>query len=275
MGQRLIPLLMVILCACSQAQAPGGYTVYMPMVQSQFTPSKGVGLAHPPCQDAIAIGAAWAYSWSRVAPTCVEGVPMIWGATQAGLPVSGSSAYLLGFNEPDIATQANLTAQEAAALWPHIEDNYSDRLLVSPAPSHLDVAWLQRFRNAYIAQHGHAPRLDALAVHCYGGYIGCRAKIEQVTQYAESWNIEGGVWVTEFATPPCLFASDEIALAQARQLIQWMQAEPRVARYAWFANRIDGNEWWSPRMDCITPLFDPFGALTQWGEMYKGDKSTP
>jgi hypothetical protein len=85
------------------------------------------------CTDLDLAQLAWHYSWS-VAPgnvTCdilsnattgTAFVAMAWGASS--VPITGlfpASVALLGFNEPNRLTQANMTPAAAAALWPSVE----------------------------------------------------------------------------------------------------------------------------------------------------------
>ena len=73
----------------------------------------------------------WHYSWNweykAPYPSEVEFVPMIWGSggvTQErmdylnNLASSGVIKNVLTFNEPDLLDQANMTVDEAVALWP-------------------------------------------------------------------------------------------------------------------------------------------------------------
>ena len=53
-----------------------------------------------------------------------EFVPMVWGASSISelsswCPLDGSTA-LLGFNEPNLRQQSNLSAAEACELWPTV-----------------------------------------------------------------------------------------------------------------------------------------------------------
>ena len=95
------------------------------------SPKKGVGAWDFPHVDkAIAeINVSWFYTWQphtmRITkPDRVEFVPMIWGETfvepkQLEL-AKKSGSVLLGFNEPDLPDQANMTVQQALDLWPHL-----------------------------------------------------------------------------------------------------------------------------------------------------------
>ena len=51
--------------------------------------------------------------------------PMIWGMatdrTAAKTAIADDARVLLGFNEPNRYDQANLSAAQAAALWPKVE----------------------------------------------------------------------------------------------------------------------------------------------------------
>ena len=246
-------------------------TIWLPRVQKY--PSKGVGLTYPYCWDAQRVGASWFYGWTVWPQDCpgIESVPMIWGAGDVGIKPRGTSIWLLGFNEPDRENQANLTPDEAAVLWRKVERLYgADWKLVSPAVSHTDVDWLRRFYAAYLDRFETAPQLDALAVHCYANDVDeCLAVIREVIELAETWQVLGGVWLTEFAFWPT--RGEEVAdgLDRARQFIVGMGGESHLRRFAWFAARMRGDEWW---MGPSTALVEFDGSsLTRYGEMYKGE----
>jgi hypothetical protein len=74
-------------------------------------------------------GASWYYTWSTqhsgvTTPASGSFVPMIWGAksvTDASLAQARAyGPYLLGFNEPDMAQQSNMTVEQALELWPQL-----------------------------------------------------------------------------------------------------------------------------------------------------------
>ena len=70
---------------------------------------------------------------------------------------------MLGFNEPDRADQANMTTDDAIALWPLLEQ--TDIPLVSPVPASAFGGWLADFYNKANAR---GFRVDYTAVHWYG-----------------------------------------------------------------------------------------------------------
>ena len=264
-------------------EPPGAeYQLFIPAVTRQPTSLKrGLATHHPEvAADVGLLGVTWRYNWLADIPTApgVESVPMVYSAKvlvqllTGARRIGGDSSYLMGFNEPDRSAQANLTPAEAVAPWLLLERIYPDRLLVSPAPSHLHPEWLAEFRTVFTKAVGRPPRFDVLAVHCYfaNDASGCRAVIEQAAGYARDWNIEGGVWVTEFG-PVCSAEGFDTTMAEseASEFVQWLEAHPQVTRYAWFPARLDGSEYWHPNLRDWAVLVDGEG-LTRWGQVYVG-----
>ncbi len=81
-------------------------------------------------------GLSWWYNWAVSPDNGVKDVfgnynmdfvPMAWNggfdetALRAFYASHPNAKYLLGFNEPNFTTQANLTPRQAAALWPKLE----------------------------------------------------------------------------------------------------------------------------------------------------------
>lgn len=249
------------------------YTYYFPQVGSNKSVpifpvrnKKGVGLTHEGCANF----GFWGYAWSSNPPICegMETVPMVWGAS-IPTAVGGNSRWILGFNEPDRPDQSNIDPVTAVALWQRVERNFLDKLLVSPAPSHLDPEWLVRFRDAYIKEVGQPPRLDALALHCYlYTAVECIELVRKYEVRAREWNI-GEIWVTEFSFMTQGIRSEDEAWEQDRIFIDWMNNEPLVTRYAFFASRIWETEPWAFPAGWNTSLLNMDGSLTFWGLHYQ------
>jgi hypothetical protein len=213
--------------------------------------------------------AVWSYDWGPQ-PECPGGIPMIWDETQMGVdPVD--SEWLLGFNEPDLAGQANITPTLAAELWHEIEAMYPDRKLVSPAV--LSIGWLDDMWSEYDRLYGTAPRFDAVAFHIYPQrmcYQGCTVNYYLVVardiyaKQAIDWAADHGipeVWITEFALQP-IAAGEAGTIAFMEQFTAWMREEPAITRWAWFSL----GSYWPPGYD--TALVGPDGTLTTFGEVY-------
>jgi hypothetical protein len=236
----------------------------------QPTYKKGAALTYQDCASAAAVSAVWEYAWTSSPPNCVgiENIPMIWGASDVTATLGGNSQWIMGFNEPDSASQSNLSPAYAASLWRQIEQKYPNRKLLAPAPSGAGANWIVDFRNAYISAYGTAPRLDGLAMHCYAWYASqCIPLAQQFESWATSWGVPE-IWVTEFSFSPTSPSSPSQSLQEAQTFIGWLESQSQVTRFAWFASKIQGSEWWIPP-GFNTPLVDwNSGQLATYGNMY-------
>jgi O-glycosyl hydrolase len=175
--------------------------------------------------------------------------------------------YLLVLNEPNIATQSNLTPQAAAELWPSIEAlaQANGVSIVGPAmtwgnmPGYADpVVWLDDFYSEYRARYGREPRIDYLAFHWYD--YGLNAQLDRLAKYGKRF------WVTEFSNWHSRADGRQVDTLQqqARQMadmVETCEARVDVVRYAWFIGR------WSPDPH-FTSLLGPAGELTAMGRLY-------
>jgi Glycosyl hydrolase catalytic core len=127
---------------------------------------------------------SWNYNWGpkRLAeqPNEVEFVPMIWtGNNLAKMQQilstdiephcrSGQVRFVLGFNEPDAAKQANMTVQVALERWSMLQEVVPDEsvVLISPSCAHPSEEWMQSFMKG-VQANGY--RVDWVGVHWYGG----------------------------------------------------------------------------------------------------------
>ena len=193
------------------------------------------------------VGARWYYNWASnnddvPGPAGVEFVPMAWGkanvtdATLAQAKREGSE--LLGFNEPDMAGQANMSVDDALAAWPKLEA--TGMRLGSPAVAYGgDTAggWLDRFMTG-AKQKGY--RVDFVAVHWYGSDFSAAA-VDQFLGYVDAVHKRYGkpIWVTEYGlmnfsgSPKYPTAAQEVAFIKGSTA--GMQSRSYVERYAWYA----------------------------------------
>jgi hypothetical protein len=273
---RLLPLLLLlILATCAATPPPKHHTVALPMV-SGYSPNKlgvagtNMGLRVDNCTGMGNLGSGWYYEWSPVVPMCPgrnwEAVPMLWGAAQVGQPLTGNSPWLLGFNEPDLPRQANITPTKAATLWRKVEALYPNRLLVAPVPSDRGLWWLKAWYAAYVTAYGQPPRMHALAMHCYGQRAAdCMALVNEYTALAQAWNV-GQVWLTEFAFMPKFGPAQG---AEAWAFTQWLEANPLVTRYSPYVSWQDcSNGTWDCAASGNPSLFERDGRLSELGLWY-------
>ncbi|GIF13109.1 sigma-70 family RNA polymerase sigma factor [Actinoplanes teichomyceticus] len=192
------------------------------------------------------VGAGWYYDWAErndeiPGPAGVEFVPMIWGranVTSAALERADAEGdVLLGFNEPDMSGQANMSVEEALAAWPRLEA--TGMRLVSPAVAYGgDTAggWLDRFMSGARAK---GLRVDAIALHWYGSDFSAAAA-DQFLGYVDAVHKRYGkpIWVTEFGlmnfSGSPKYPSDQQKVTFIKAATAGLEKRSFVERYAWF-----------------------------------------
>lgn len=243
---------------------------------------RGVAYGHQSVPDLTALspGVSWWYNWDfRPDPDLrggayrdagVEYAPMIWGTktdrAAAKAAIDGNARVLLGFNEPNFGAQANLSAKAAAALWPEmtaIADAKGLRL-VSPAVNFCggDCQDTDPFHylDAFFAACTGC-RVDAIAIHIY---VGCspsgdnKAKwlIDHVETYKSRFSQP--LWLTEFACDSAKNDAEQQAFLE--DAVAYLEAEPRIERYAWFSGRATNV--------AHVDLLGASGELTALGQAY-------
>jgi hypothetical protein len=228
------------------------------------------------------LGAYWNFSWGLQTvpeqPSNVEFVPMQWGGPSVATLKANLNTYvvpyiksgqvkrLLGFNEPDAATQANLSPNAAIALWPHLEALGIP--LCSPScVVDLPIAnddWLELFMNQVAAKKY---RVDYIGLHWYGvpSVTGFQSYLQAVyTQYKRP------ILITEFAvadwsanaTKPTKYTPTQV-LNFMKAILPWLEEQSWILGYSWFSYAIS-----SPNGG-ISALFDQSGNLTNCGLFYQ------
>lgn len=245
---------------------------------------RGIAYGHHSEADMAVIskGISWWYNWDYKPESTVSSVfqkydmdfvPMAWNGSfnEAGLRSFYAShpdaKYLLGFNEPNFTTQANMKPSQAAALWPKLEKiaqdfglkivgpavNYSDKPVTENGVTFTDpVAYLDAFFAA-------CPncQVDYIAVHnymCYG-----TALISYINKFKK---YNKPIWLTEFAC----WDQEPYSVDKQKNLmmsaIDFLENDPMVFRYSWFTGR------WSTVVPYLN-LFDAqSGKLSDLGQLY-------
>ena len=217
---------------------------------------------------------SWLYNWGwgtsqSLTPSQVF-EPMQWGnwnvdsSTYTAWHSTEKPMYVLGFNEPDHTDQANMTTDQAIALWPQLQA--MNLPLVSPACANDFGGWLSDFYTK-IAAKGY--RVDFTAVHSYPGPYASSLMSTLQSVY-NTWG--RAVWLTEFAVVDWGGTATWSEQDNYRFLAEFMwQAEDQVwfKRYALYvfsgtpsSNPWDGN---GHRSDVF--LTDNY-TLTPFGELF-------
>ncbi|GAA2617370.1 glycosyl hydrolase [Streptomyces axinellae] len=188
----------------------------------------------------------WAASSAGVAkPDGVEFVPTIWGkgsVTDAELDKAAKEGKnLLGFNEPDLPQQANMTPEEALDLWPRLEKTGLN--LGAPAVAYdadKPGSWLDRFMSG---AEKRGLRVDFIPVHWYGADFGPGAA-DQLAGYLQRIHekYKKPVWLTEYALIDFAgkdgkprYPSEQEQTAFIKASTEKLDGLPFLDRYAWFA----------------------------------------
>jgi len=243
--KRLIALvaLFVVSGSCGGVLSDGTSTLTSgPLAIS--SPWRGIGVADDPveCPDVTSLDVSWYYNWWHET-TCgdndAEFVAMVWGDECATVEtcraVLGQStvklprpSVLLGFNEPDLATQANMTVGRAIELWPALES--TGLSLGSPATTWTDSGrvWTDSFMTQ-VGQLGH--RVDFIAMHWYGPCSDIEGLMTAVDHYRR---YQRPIWITEFS---CLGGTVSETSNFISQSMTRLAEDPDVERVSWFSTR--------------------------------------
>jgi RNA polymerase sigma factor (sigma-70 family) len=194
-------------------------------------------------------GANWYYTWSTrhngiTTPPGVGFVPMIWGAASVTpdslAEAKAAGPYLLGFNEPDMGSQANMSVEQALDMWPSLMA--AGPVLGSPAVAtgaDKPGGWLDRFMSG-AATRGY--RVDFITLHWYGGDFVTDRAVSQLRAYLQAvYNrYHKPIWLTEYAlidfsTGTARYPTQDQQAAFVTASVKTLQGLSYVQRYAWFA----------------------------------------
>lgn len=221
-----------------------------PLVPPSTTGKKGVSVwTFNGVNAALAQSTAdWYYTWSTshsgiTSPSGVGFVPMIWGpgsVAAANLAqAKAAGPYLLGFNEPDMSSQSNMTVDQALSLWPRLMA--AGGVLGSPAVATgaaTPGGWLDRFMSGAQAK---GYRVDFITLHWYGGDFTTADAVGQLKSYIQAVydRYHKPIWLTEYAlidfSHGTNFPTDQQQAAFVTASAQMLTSLPYLQRYAWFA----------------------------------------
>lgn len=191
-------------------------------------------------------GASWYYDWTTgdngISAPGVGFVPMIWGSgsvtSSALAQVKSEGPYLLGFNEPDMSAQSNMSVAQALSLWPQLMS--TGLTLGSPAVAYggdTPGGWLDQFMAGAKAD---GYRVDFITLHWYGSDFTTTDAVNQLESYIQAVyaRYHLPIWLTEFAltnysgSPEFPTQAQESAFITAA--IHMLDSLSYVQRYAWF-----------------------------------------
>jgi hypothetical protein len=263
-------------------------------------PKKGISLAYPNCEDIDTLQVSW-YFDQNPSPKCdslsVPFIPRIFGAQQANdshvlgqaIKSAQASGWLLGFVEPNLPWHGNVSPADGAKAWRTIEAAAlpAGLKLVAPSPSqhapHTKIlpeydpdpygyTWLWAMVDAYQKLYGEKPHFDAMAWNFYeNNPTATKAYLTARHEEALALGYDVPFWVMEYAGR--CWDSDKYPTGNEQimaQITPWFNDTPWIGRYAWFSNRIRGDEPWGPNHQSCSLLNPGTGQPTALGQSYRG-----
>lgn len=229
-------------------------------VSFDFKQEEDLPLLSPSC--------SWAYNWGNTQnaqaalwfdSNDMDFCPMAWNNTYNAdairqyVQAHPKTKYLLGFNEPNLKDQCNMTPAEAAAHWGEVVAlaNELHVKLVSPAMNYGTLAgysdpvkWLDEF---FAQPSVSLDDVCAIAVHCYmSSPSAVRNYIEMFRKYGKP------VWLTEFCAWDPVPGSVESQMDYMCTMLNYLEQEEAVERYAWFMPRTLSAVDKAPYMQLLT-----------------------
>ncbi|KAF7899058.1 uncharacterized protein EAF01_008271 [Botrytis porri] len=185
---------------------------------------------------------AWAYNWGSssdgLSASGIEFVPLLWGlkstftgawSAAASSAIASGSTHLMSFNEPDLSTQANIGASDAAAGYKTYMQPFAGKAkLGAPAvtngASPMGLTWLKSFLSSCSDC-----TIDFVCIHWYDSASNA-AYFKQYVQDAYTAGGNRPLWITEFQAS----GSTDEQNAFMKEVLPWLDASTMVDRYAWF-----------------------------------------
>ncbi|MBQ3673850.1 MAG: carbohydrate-binding protein [Paludibacteraceae bacterium] len=246
------------------------------------SPKRGVSFSWQLDADFDLLGpvVSWSYNWANTYAPQQEGkyqqygihfVPMCWNNNYNADAIAAYYAshtekqnYLLGYNEPNLTDQANMTPTQAAEHWADVVAvaKNSNARLISPAMNWGTLAgysngvqWLQEFFTKVNPND-----IYGIAVHIYMN--SAKAALGDLQRY----KVFGKpLWLTEF----CAWEGVSTSAAQIQfltQAINALEQDPGLERYAWFIPRGGYTTEAAPFMSLLTKTNPP--TLTERGVVF-------
>jgi hypothetical protein len=257
--------------------------IYIPLVMNGYTPpswKKGVGVcAGCTCEDLGQMNVSHTRSWAwQSVQECpgMQATANVWTAASvyqaiaAGFIAGGQDVFT--FNETDMPDQSNLTPAEAVAPFHDLITAFPDRTFGTPS-QYASRSWLPEFWDLYEGEYGaFPPNVGFVDVHCYFDNVElCIEHIGVFIQFAQDHGIDRVV-VSEFSfghRNDLTGRTDAESAVEAKRLMDWMDSQPTISEYDWFAGFVPEDEPWYPSgWGRPNLLAGPGGAPTVYGEMY-------
>lgn len=259
------------------------------------------------------LNCSWYYNWGTQAfNNSVDGnnsvphIPMMWGgdSVQDIQNLNTTANYILGFNEPDIGSQANMGFWDAVPIWnQYIKPLKLRKVSPAPAAPGGNSSWLKDFMNGndicqledgtwdYYYWYADNPNIqkihadgvdnnsvDSVCLHYYRNTIDAQGIVDAVDTL---WNTyHKPIWITEIGlfgvkgtyTDMSYELEDKRIEIQnyLNSVVTSLDAKPYVERYCWFPYDVESeNDIDIYNGSGATAMFEyASGKYTDLGRLY-------
>ncbi len=246
---------------------------------------RGVSFHYSLIEDVALLDPAvsWSYNWGHSPTDQIQSefnvfqhefIPMVWSPStfdaeriRTYKQENPSCEYILAYNEPNLTDQCNMTPTQAAAHWPKLKA-LADELnlkIVSPAMNYGTLenyydptVWLDEFFTLIPLDD-----IDAISIHCY---MSSPSAVQSYINRFRKYNKP--IWMTEFCAWEGQLTSPVQQMHYMSDIINYMEHDPMIERYAWFIPRASESVETFPYMQLLTKI-PPFD-LTDLGRVFEG-----
>lgn len=248
---------------------------------------RGVSFSITNLTDAFLLSESisWYYNWGNTpngdAQTIqfleennIDYCPMCWSGSYSAdrirnfVKAHPNTKYLLGFNEPNLTDQANMTPKRAGELWPAVVRLAKELNLQLGAPAmnygtlsgYSDpIKWLDEF---FAIDSVSIEDVDFIPIHCYMmNPSAVKGYVEKFAKYNKP------IWMTEFCAWESISGVEQQKTYMS-DVLNYFEKNPMVARYAWFMPRTNKGLNEKPYNQLLTKV-NPI-EWTALGEIFNG-----
>ena len=239
--------------------------------------------------DASSLNVGWYYNWGFTAYNeknfknrsfdNMDYVPMIWGqgtVKEAAFENAKKNGYkyILGYNEPDLANQANMSTEKVINRW---QDFCNSGLKVGSPATATAPCWSDKWFKPFMEKISANSSLDVdfIAVHCYWGtdLDSTKGALQFLQAIDQTYALyHKPIWITEFAVGEQhmkLSMADPTCAENTRNflkiVLEGLNARSYVERYSWFSfDTTDGTNGaaalWTNSTGVLTDLGNAYVA---------------
>lgn len=248
---------------------------------------RGVSFSITNLTDAFLLSESisWYYNWGNTpngdAQTIqfleennIDYCPMCWSGSYSAdrirnfVKAHPNTKYLLGFNEPNLTDQANMTPKRAGELWPAVVRLAKELNLQLGAPAmnygtlsgYSDpIKWLDEF---FAIDSVSIEDVDFIPIHCYMmNPSAVKGYVEKFAKYNKP------IWMTEFCAWESISGVEQQKTYMS-DVLNYFEKNPMVERYAWFMPRTNKGLNEKPYNQLLTKV-NPI-EWTSLGEIFNG-----